>query len=146
MIPEPVKKQWQSLRESPINYGPGFWDLWNEQWQPYFIDLQTLVKKNMGFEMPASDSDLLYKLSKKLTFFIDLLRANKNKFTLNATARDLIAHHIGNGLYLIYLIGNLTENTIEPIPPENVHKIAIAVNDMELFWKDLRAIEKLKKF
>lgn len=145
MAPEMVKKEWILLRENPVVLGQEFWNFWNERWQPYYLELKQLVNKNIGGEISAFESNVLYKLLKKLTFFIDTLRANKEKFALNTTVRSLIAHHIGNGIYLIFCIANVTEDTVEPILTENVHKISIAVNDMEQFWNDLREIEELKK-
>jgi hypothetical protein len=71
-----VKKEWILLRENPVVLGQEFWNFWNERWQPYYLELKQLVNKNIGGEISAFESNVLYKLLKKLTFFIDTLRAN----------------------------------------------------------------------
>ena len=142
MVPEAVKRQWHELRENPVVYGKAFWSLWEQDWLPYYKNIQLLINNNLGRDMSTSDALMVYDLLKKLTFFVDLLRAKKEEIILNRTVRDLIAHHVGNGLVKIFYFANVSDNDPEPISSENVQRISIDINDLEIFWNDLKAIEK----
>ena len=141
-VPETVIKDWQFLKDNPIYYGDEFWKFWGIHWEPHFLDMKIFVNKFKGLEMPSSDCHVLYLKGKKLGIFMDLLRENNDKFTLNSIARNLIAHHIGNGLLIIYYIANDVEGTVQPILSENVHKILTEISEMESFWQTFRDIEK----
>ena len=146
MVPEAVKQQWAELRQNPVIYGEIFWDLWEQDWLPYFDESMLLVKKNIGKDMSLSDSSIFYNLIKKLVFFIDFLRAKKEEIVLNRTVRDLYAHHVGNGLLKIFCFADFSDNDKRPILSENVDKILTELTDLRIFWNDLKALEKFYPF
>ena len=142
MVPEGVKKEWEELRQNPVAYGQVFWALWEQRWLPYFNKAEFLIKKNAGLDMSVDDSSAFYQSIKELTLFVDFLRAKKDEIIFNRTVRSLIGHHVGNGLYKIFLFADFSDNDPKPILSENVQRISTELNDLQIFWKDLKAIEK----
>jgi hypothetical protein len=146
MVPEAVKQQWEELRKNPVAYGRIFWDLWKQDWLPNFKNAQSIINSNLGHDMSTADAAKFYETIKKLTFFIDLLRAKQKEIILNKTVRDLIAHHVGNGIYKIFLLANYSDNDSESILLDKVERISTDINDLEIFWDDLEEVEKVNFF
>ena len=143
MVPEQVKQEWEELKQNPVVYGQVFWNIWEQRWLPYFNKAKLLIKKNAGLDMSVDDSSVFYQSIKELTFFVDFLRAKKDEILLNKTVRSLIAHHVGNGIYKIFLLANFSDNDPEPILSEKVQRISTEINDLQIFWENIKAIEKI---
>lgn len=144
MVPDAVKQEWEELRQNPVVYGKEFWDSWEQRWLPYFDKAELLIKNNIGKDLSINDSSEFYQLVTQLTFFVTFLRVKKDEIILNKTVRSLIAHHVGNGVYKIFLFADFSNNDPEPILSEKVQKILTEINDLRIFWNDLKAIEKNK--
>ena len=145
--PESVQFLWKRLEANQVKIPVTVWIAWQDGCLRVLEDVCVIVRKSAGRPIPVADAEAISRKTELLQKFYRGIRRSSDGINqlcdggmlMEATARELVAHYLGNDLFKIALLADVYGQSHQPLPPENGENILKNVQNIRDFVEQLKS-------
>ena len=125
--PESIAILWQRLQDKKVIIPSDVWAVWQVGCVQELLDIRKIVEQSHGGPIIPSAAEAIGKKAYLVQKFVRSIKRSEDGRTrilaeriyMEDSARELVAHYIGNDLYKVSLIADIYGVNPDPLPPEN---------------------------